>query len=179
MSKLEYFGQFNREDPDSGYLYLLEIPSASSLPLQMELPSKYFICFIVGNFSQDSDEVLSQVARKLLLNGAVEFCTFGDDCERFHDLIDEQVYVMKLENGSLEKVIMTSWHSSEPFEDALWYFLHATIPSEAYADECKCWVLVSIGNHAFKTEIREAFQDPEEFMKKVLSKMPDDEESQQ
>lgn len=175
MSKLEYFGQFNREDPDSGHLYLLEIPSASSLPRQMELPSKYFICFIVGNFSQDSDEVISQVARKLLLNGAVGFCTFGDDCERFHDLIDEQV--MKLENDSDEKIIPTTWHASEPFEDALWYFLHTTIPSEAYVAKCNCWVLVSIGNHAFKAEIREAFQDPEKFMKKVLSKMPDDEEN--
>jgi len=177
MSKLEYFGQFNREDPDSGHLYLLEIPSVSSLPRQIELPSKYFICFIVSNSNQDGDEVLSQVARKLLSNGAIGFCTFGDDCERFHDLIDEQVRVMKLENSSDEKIILTTWHASEPFEDALWYFLHTTTPSEAYATECNCWLLVSIGNHAFKKEIREAFQDPEKFMKKVLSKMPDDEES--
>jgi hypothetical protein len=177
MSKLEYFGQFNREDPDFGHLYLLEIPSASLLSRQIELLSKYFICFIVSNSIQDSDEVLSQVARKLLFNGAVGFCTFGDDCERFHDLIDEQVRVMKLENGSDETIILTSWHDSQPFEDALWYFLYTTIPSEAYAAECKCWVLVSIGNHAFKTEIRKAFQDPENFKKTVLSKMPDDEES--
>jgi hypothetical protein len=176
MSKLEYFGQYNREDPDSGHLYLLEIPSASSLPRQIELPSKYFICFIVGNVNRDSDEVLSQVARKLLLNGAVEFCTFGDDCERLHDLIDEQVRVMKLEYSD-ETIILTSWHSSWLFEDALWYFLYTTIPSEEYAAECNCWVLVSIGNHAFKAEIREAFQDPENFDKTVLSKMPDDDES--
>lgn len=177
MSKPEYFGQFNREDPDSGHLYLLELPSAASLSHHIELPSKYFICFVVGNFSQDSDEVLSQVAHKLLLNGAVEFCTFGDDCERFHDLIDEQVRVMKLENDSDEKIILTTWHASGPFEDALWYFLHTTIPSEAYLAECNCWLLVSIGNHAFKTEIREAFQDQEKFMKKVLSKMSDDKEN--
>jgi hypothetical protein len=84
---------------------------------------------------------------------------------------------MKLENDSDDTIILTSWHASKPFEDALWYFLYTTNPSEAYAAECKCWVLVSIGKHSFKTEIREAFQDPENFNEKVLSKMPDDGES--
>jgi hypothetical protein len=177
MSKLEYFGQYDREDPDSGHLYLLQLASAASLPDHIELPSKYFVCFIVSNSCHYSDELLSQVARKLLLNGAVEFCIFGDDCERFHDLIDEQVRVMKLENDSDETVIPTWWHASEPFEDALWYFLYTTNPSEAYMAECNCWVLVSIGDHSFKTEIREAFEDPENFNERVLSKMPDDAES--
>ncbi len=176
MGKLEYFGQYRREEPDSGHLYLLEVPSADSIPDRLELQSKYFICMIVQDALRVSDETLNQTARKLLLNGAVYFCAFGPDCERVHDRIDDQVRDMDLEKDDEKRLILTTWHSSESLEDALWYFLYTSSPSEAYVSECSSWVLVSIGTHSFGTAIRAAFYNIEQFNAAALAKIPDDEE---
>jgi len=125
-----------------------------------------------------SDETLNRTARKLLSNGAVYFCAFGPDCERVHDRIDDQIRDMNLEDNDEERLILTTWHSSEPLEDALWYFLYSSSPSEAYWSQCNSWVLVSIGAHSLSAEIRAAFSNVEQFNETVLAKIPDDEEEE-
>ena len=178
IGELEYFGQYTKEESDSGHLYLLEVPSADLIPDRLELVSRYFICMIVQDALGVSDETLNRTARKLLSNGAVYFCAFGPDCERVHDRIDDQIRDMNLEDNDEERLILTTWHSSEPLEDALWYFLYSSSPSEAYWSQCNSWVLVSIGAHSLSAEIRAAFSNVEQFNETVLAKIPDDEEEE-
>jgi len=175
---IKSFGQFNREDPASGNLFLLEVATADLIPDRIELLSKYFVCLIVWNSLNERDDVLHQVAQKLLRNGAVYICAFGDGCQKLHDVIDDEIISQELEDNTEATSILTTWHSSEPFDDALWYFLYTTHPADAYEKDCNSWLLVSIGDHDYSSTVRTAFDNPDNFNDAVLAKMPDDTEDE-
>ncbi|MEQ1716003.1 MAG: hypothetical protein ABL907_08470 [Hyphomicrobium sp.] len=65
------------------------------------------------------------LARQLIGAGAFYVCTWGIDCERMHDAVDNAgMEREQLEPRSLEEypVVMTTWHSKESLDEALWFF---------------------------------------------------------
>jgi hypothetical protein len=52
------------------------------------------------------------------------FCSWGPDCERFHDIVDEvlmedDVGEQKFAGPNSIDVIMTTWHAKDSLEDAI------------------------------------------------------------
>jgi hypothetical protein len=88
--------------------------------------------------------------------GAVYICSWGPDCERVHDIIDEEE-VGPDPTVTTDSVVMTTWHADESLADTLHFVLSFTVPDDAYAEGCGSTLAIAIGSAQWTTEIRDAF----------------------
>jgi hypothetical protein len=109
--------------------------------------SKYFTLFIANNNEVDVGEY-SRKANSLIKSGLAYICAWGNGCERIHDIFDEENVYIEIEEKLTtddENVIMTTWHQNEFIEEALYFFLFNTSPTEKYSSECKTALVLLIG----------------------------------
>ncbi len=64
---------------------------------------------------------------------------------------------------------MSTWHSEESLSEALWFLLFNAFPDDAYSDECRSAVAITIGSWVWAREVRAAFTDPGAFSARVLA----------
>ena len=144
-------------------LFVMSIPKSEDLPRELSVSTARFVCLIAWDAQAAGTEQISAVARRLLDGGAVYVCAWGPDCERVHDIIDEQ-HVGLVPKSTVRSVVMTTWHDDESLEETLGFVLTAAIPDEAYAEECGSTLGISIGSSQWAAEIRRAFSRPREFV---------------
>jgi len=124
------------------------------MPVGIEQSIAHFACLIACDARLYSTEVISQFVEKLLKLGCVYFCTWGPDCQRIHDIIDEIVaYPETTASMPDDPVIMTSWHDYEPLAEAIYYFLNCAWPADEYEKTLKSALAVSVGSDAWAKEI--------------------------
>jgi hypothetical protein len=107
------------------------------------LQSRRFVLFLVWDARGASDETVLQFARALVAKGLVYLVAWGPDCERVHNLFDT---IDAEENPETDTVIMTTWHSEESLEEALWFALFSAWPAPPYDQDCSSTVAVTIAN---------------------------------
>lgn len=147
-------------------LHAHAVATAAELPGSFALPSRHFVCLLAWDADRIPANTIASVATRLLEAGAVYVCTWGRDCERVHDVVDEVIVATDLE--SKNGVIMTTWHSSEALADAIWHAMFTAFPAQAYEATCTATLGLSIGSDDYAREIREAFVDPDAFSDRVL-----------
>lgn len=76
---------------------------------------------------------------------------------------------------TVDNVIMTTWHTSDSFEEALRDFLVAATPAAAYEETCRTWLAVAVGSDPWAARLVSALRDPEVFMEPWLSEDEDQE----
>ena len=141
--------EINSEDNFRRKIFLICVSKIKEFDV-IKLPhlSKYFTLFIANNEEVIIEEY-SQKAKKLIKSGLVYLCTWGKECEKIHDIFDEENFIMEI-NQEIEtdndSVIMTTWHKDESLKEALYFFLMNTSPTEKYYSECKTSLVVIIGN---------------------------------
>src|SRR6266436_4790686 len=108
------------EDFPEKIFYLCAADSIETLADKTTHSSANFGLFVALNANGVADDSILQSAKKLLSKGLACLCTWGPDCERVHDLFDVAARGI---NSALsgDNVIMTTWHSSESLEEALWF----------------------------------------------------------
>jgi hypothetical protein len=158
-----------RDDITERDLFTLELRSPEDHPGRITLSSPRFACLVAWDASEVSSERIAALARKLLDSGAVYICAWGPNCERVHDIIDEEE-VGPNPPTEVDRVVMTTWHSGEPLAEAIWFVLHNSWPDEAYAAGCGATLGVAIGSPAWAAEIHTAFSNPREFSAQVLAR---------
>jgi len=99
-------------------------------------------------------ERIGRVAKGLLQKGLVYLCAWGPDCERVRDIFDEIAIGMDPEQD--KAVVMTTWHSDESLQEAVWFFINSAFPDEAYARTCQDWICAPIGHSDWEKIIRES-----------------------
>lgn len=149
-------------------LYQLSLGDLCELPDTLGLDSRYFICMLVLDARAVADAAIRQAAGQLLRQGAVYFCTWGPDCGRVHDLVDAAI-LEGHRHESDESLILTTWHESEPFDEALWYFLNTTCPADAFFEDCRSAVAISVGSREWAGQLRVVLGDPRAFSARVLA----------
>jgi hypothetical protein len=77
--------------------------------------SSPFVMLLVG-VQKDPDDAQRQLIDSAVASGCIEFCCIGDHAETLHDYVDSV-----LEGRGIVDVV-TTWHSDEPLEEALFYF---------------------------------------------------------
>ena len=110
--------------------------------------SKYFTLFIANNKKVIVDKY-SPKASELIKSGLAYFCAWGNECEKIHDIFDEEIVSLEIEQTwetDDDNVIMTTWHKNESIKEALLFFLMNTSPTEKYYSECKSSLVLLIGN---------------------------------
>ena len=59
------------------------------------------------------------------------FAAWGPDCERVHDIIDEED-IGPNPPPTMDRVVMTTWHDDKSLAEAIWFVLHNSWPDESY-----------------------------------------------
>jgi hypothetical protein len=136
-------------------LFVLDLSTAYDLPDALKLASPKFACLLAWDATQATVEEVSAVARKLLDAGAVYVC-WGPDCERVHDIFDEEA-VGSDPDPTDDSVMTTTWHAEEPLAEAIFFAIELSMPDETDIDDCRSTIGISIGSTALAEEIRQAF----------------------
>ncbi len=156
------------KDPDTKRaLYLLTLEKVGDFSAALDIPEAGFICLLAWDAAGVPDELVTRVAKVLLDAGASYVCTWGSDCERVHDLVDQAAFDPDADYD-VDPVIMTTWHDDEPLEEAIYFALTDANPDDDYADDCTGTVAVSIGNAKHAETIRSALSDPAAFRARIL-----------
>jgi hypothetical protein len=149
-------------DKPAKTIYLITCSSISDVSNQIGTVSKYFGLLLAIDARGLDVSPIFDVATQLLSRGLVYLCAWGPDCERVHDIFDEAIVGRELEGTAPSEVfdgtVMTTWHSNESLEEALWFFVHSAFPAEAYASECRDWVIATIGNPEWGSEVRRSIR---------------------
>jgi hypothetical protein len=142
-----YDSKFKRQ------IWLLAL-DALTVPFECdELQKQQFACLCVIDASPIETDGLSAFCSRLIDLGCAYFCTWGPDCERVHDIMDEQAIG---ENPPATDIgcLMTTWHAKESLAKAVNYFLTCTVPDEEYAPAgCGYGLAVVVGPTDWVTNI--------------------------
>ena len=117
----------------------------SSLPSEIALPSKHFVCLLSWNAERAGVAEIATTAEKLLALGCVYFCCRGAGCERVHDIVDE----VSVGDGSTNVAwldVMTTWHDKGSLNDAVVFFLDSACPADRYLNDCRTALAITIGD---------------------------------
>lgn len=148
-------------------LYVFALDSPEDLPANFPLASRRFACLLAWDARSVEAARVGRLARGLLDLGAVYFCAWGPDCDRVHDIIDEEdVGPNPLPDS--DSVMMTTAHSDEPLSEAIWFVLNNSWPDAAYEAECGSTLAIAIAAPRWADEIRAAFRDPRGFSSRVV-----------
>ncbi len=143
--------------------FFLSLPQLDAFPHHFNLPSRHFVCLLACDTTQQTDDQLRTVATRLLNLGIAYLCTWGPDCERVHDVFD-LVVVQQQSQQEREYAIMTTWHSHESLDQALWYALEVAYPDEMYAPSCRATVVVSVANPAWDAQLQRRLAYMQQFL---------------
>lgn len=147
-------------------LFVLSYMTPDDVLKEVQLPSNRYVCLLAWDATGASVETIELLARHLIADGCVYICAWGADCKRVHDIFDETDMALRLD---ADAIVMSTWHDDEPLSEAIWFALNCAWPDEAYEDDCKAVVGISIGNSNWTTEMIEAFRDPRAFSERVLA----------
>jgi len=149
-------------DKPAKTVYLTASNSISDLSNQIGPVSRYFGLLLAIDARGLDLSPIFDVATQLLARGLVYLCAWGPDCERVHDIFDEATVSRELDSNAPPRItdgtVMTTWHSKEPFKEALWFFVHSAFATESYEHNCKDWVIATIGNPEWEQEVRSSIR---------------------
>jgi hypothetical protein len=161
MSHIELCGYDNVTGRN---LFMLELVGPDDVPSRVNLKAKYFGAFIAWDARSQPANVIVSLLAPLIEAGCRYFVCWGPDCERVHDIADE----CDPFNGT-NAVIMTTWHTDETLEDALWFFLNNAFPDPAFEDDFHSSLAITIGSPSWASAVRTALLDPRAFSGRILA----------
>lgn len=125
-------------------------------PFALPAIEGHFTCLLALDIAVPLDaNELGRFCSRLLQLGCAYLCTWGSDCERVHDIMDEQVIGSDPPRTYLG-CVMTTWHTNDTLKDVLRYFLDCAQPDEEYAPHgCKVGLIVSLGSSKWNRAIEQ------------------------
>lgn len=88
-----------------------------------------FVCMIWDHGSGFSVEEQSIVASLILKLGCRYFVCGGDNCEQWHDVIDDMLIMEGIdESGKVtdRPLVMTTWHTDDPPNEVTFFFVNCS-----------------------------------------------------
>jgi len=115
-------------------------------------PTGNFVLMLLADFREWPGGAFVDWAAQVIGAGAVYVCCWGPGCRRAEDCFDEADVYLEETAGRELPVIMTTSHSDEPIEEALWFAANSTWPDEAYAANCHSLVAVAVSDRAWEEQ---------------------------
>jgi hypothetical protein len=144
-----------RDDGSGRDLFLLPIARPEDMPSVISVSTPRFVCLLAWDARAAGVDEISAIARQLLDAGAVYVSVWGPDCERVHDIIDEESGGPNPE-VTTDSVVMTTWHADDSLAEALHFVLATAVPHEGYAEGCGATLAIAIGSAQWTAQIRDA-----------------------
>lgn len=113
-------------------------------------------------------KTLGRFAQKAIDKGVAYICTWGEGCERMHDIFDETVVWQEVSKNKEIPCIVTTWHTNDSLDEALWFALNNTHPDDFYFETCKSVLVTAVENKDFDKHLRLLLSDIEKFNKDIL-----------
>ena len=139
-------------------VFLTACDSISELPHKIGRTSEYFGLLLLMDTRSEDPSLIDGIAAQLLEAGLVYLCAWGPDCEHLHDIFDEADLARELDRNASsncsDDVVMTTWHKDESLKEALQFFVYSAFATGTYASECRDWVIATIGNPEWESEVR-------------------------
>ena len=132
---------------------VLSIDSIDELAKRIPHFHRYFTLFLAWDTPDIKEGKLMDIFRPLVNRGLAYFCAWGARCEDAHDAVDMCVVESEIESGESDHLLMTTWHSDEPLEEALSFFETLAIPAENQVFDDFERFAVSVGNPTWATEM--------------------------
>jgi hypothetical protein len=134
---------------------MLSLDSIATPYVRSNIEGRHFTCFCAMDARNTPANEIGKFCVSLLQLGCAYLCAWGQDCGRVHDIMDEEIVGDNPPKSDWGDV-MTTWHSEESIEDALYFFLNCTVPNETYApDGCDRAVIISVGSGDWAATIEE------------------------
>ncbi len=149
MSQMQHLGHSETFGLE---LFSLSSSDFPSFPDSISVPTRHFVALLATDATDVDAAVLAEFSRKLLGSGCVYFCAWGPDCERVHDIFDEECI-------DVEPVIMTTWHEEDSLDEALWFLVSRAFPDDGYQNTSRSALAISIGYPAWDEQIRRRLAD--------------------
>lgn len=161
-----------REDQDSSisHIYLLHIEDFDSWPTELELESPFFTGCILADATETPFDVLVAFADKVLASGLVAQDSWGPNSTQVETAFDYFISDPENEHRFPEDddyLIMTSSHKYESLESALWYSLNNAWPSQAYENQCKSRLIITVGESVDQSLVETYLKDPDKLWEVV------------
>ncbi len=135
-----FLGHHSASNREVYLLILDDLGTSFTLP---DIQGHQFTCFCALNAEGLPAGALGKFCSRLLQLGCVYLCTWGPDCERVHDIMDEEIVGNNPPQSYLGCVI-TTWHAKDSLREALDFFLDCTLPDETYAPNgCNAALIIS------------------------------------
>ena len=158
------------EDVSERELFVVDAPLPEDVPSVLPLQCKHFVCLLAWDSQSIPTSTILALASRICASGCAYICCWGPGCERAHDIFDEADLKLR-PNGPW---VMSTWHNDEPLSEAIWFSLFNSYPDDAYFDQCRAVVGITIGAPEWATEIRSAFLAPRNFSARFLASEADD-----
>jgi len=141
------------------------VPEYSAIE-HLSLPSEHTVLLIVGDARDVSTDSIAQVAQRLLEAGLIWICAWGPDCQRVHDVFDE----VHVGDGTTEPpfTLMSTWHSGEPLEEAVWFFVNSAFPLDTELGSTS-YVAVTVADREWAGVVDESLGDLPAFQKRMVT----------
>ena len=153
-------------------LFILSVPTIADVPDKFDLPGKYFGVLLVCDARELEDAAIAKLADALLAGGMKYFCSWGGDCERVHDLVDDAILRGEYElEGS---VIITMWFAEQSLDEALWQFIYVAFPASEYKADCRAGLVIAVGNSQLEDQIKRRLSDLDGLNRDVVGEDEDD-----
>jgi hypothetical protein len=135
-------------------------------PTALNLPTKRFRLFVAADVTELKAYALADFASAALRSGMVYFCSWGRDCERFHDIVDEVIAndctgERRFTGPTPKDTVMTTWHDNETLEEALDFFNMLALPTEGLMPNSRYRVAVCVGNPAWAVKAKQSLESAE------------------
>ena len=101
--------------------------SLEELPDRLFPVRRYFSLLLAFDAPAQLSNDETDALRKLVDRGLIHFSSWGENCERVHDAVD-RLDVDRV--SKVEHIIMTTWHSRESLEEAMFFFRYCVCPAE-------------------------------------------------
>lgn len=146
-------------------IYLLTLDDPTELPARFVSIEPRFAALLVWNADGLPAATISTVLEFLYRAGCVSLSTWGRDCERVHDIMDEIVVGLEIDEGpnpflgGPNEPVMTTWHTKS-FREALFYLVCCAHPHGSY-ERFEQSIVITIGvSEATLAQVCAALEDP-------------------
>jgi hypothetical protein len=130
------------------------------------LPSAHTVLLIAADARGIPSDIVARVAERLLASGLIYVCTWGPDCKRVHDTFDAAHVGDATREPNFH--LTSTWHSNEPLEEAIWYFLQCACPPGPEIQTAS-YLAVTIGSAEWAATATSALSERDTFIARMLN----------
>lgn len=113
--------------------WLLELDAFDAWPHALPFEDRPFAVLLITDdrdAGEDGFAAYGTWARRVTDQGLDYLCTWGPDCARLHDVMDENLVEYELAGQPAPFFVMTTWHPDESLDDALFFLQACTLPMD-------------------------------------------------